>query len=216
MTQRQATDLVTYSIVNMDIDDDKVAEDFGNQVNVYPYPIEGVGGQVLPDALKYGTDLVPESKITVTVDPDAIVLADGWDAYLLGLFYGGTRLAGINPRSGSSHFRNVPEWNWMAFDTKWWQDEVGHFDPGRAGVHDIGHVLNNVVNARYKMTWPHKDNPFNGRAAAIVQDPNYGEFVFHAFYSTRKHEDPLPDSERNGILTDREEREAINYCVRGI
>lgn len=176
-------------------------------------PIEAgdkVGGAALPGALQAGMYAGENFDITVTVDPDAIVLKKGWDDDLRAIFADPRMaVAGINPRSDAREFFDVPEWNWMAFRTKFWFDHVKTFQWRRV---DVGHLFSDaaLANGMGVSTWPMRERPFAGRAASVVgrSEP----WAFHAFYSTRKMKDRIPESERVGILTPEEENKAMAWC----
>lgn len=171
---------------------------------------EKVGGAALPMALQAGIYAGENFDITVTVDPDAIVLKKGWDDDLRAIFADPRMaVAGINPRSDAREFFDVPEWNWMAFRTKFWFDHVKTFQWRRV---DVGHLFSDaaLANGMGVSTWPMRERPFAGRAASVVgrSEP----WAFHAFYSTRKMKDRIPESERVGILTPEEENKAMAWC----
>lgn len=179
---------------------------------IHAYPTPGkVGGQPLNQVLTSAMKDVT-ADITVTVDPDAIVLADGWDQRLLALFADPAMMvAGINPRSNYADFAGVPEWNWMAFRTSFWHQHVQSFTPQAV---DIGHRFSIACKLQGKKyhTWPHQKDFYPGKIASAVGDTPDDLWAFHAFYSTRRRDDVFPDSERAGILTEQEERDCIQWC----
>lgn len=187
------------------------------QSHVYAPPEGAVGGAALPGALQYGVSLMPDAEITLLVDPDAVVLAKGWDTTLLRLFADPKMVcAGINPRTDNPNFADVPEWNWMAFRTAWWAEHVRTFNYSRI---DIGHLFADAAakcgRCGYKIyRWPMMSRPFAGRGATIsgIESP----FVFHAFYSSRRRLDETAKPERQWWLTADEERMAQEYCRTGV
>lgn len=184
----------------------------GDLANVMDCPMPGaIGGQPLPAVLEQGARLRLDLPITVTVDPDALILADGWDRRVRELLT--THVAaGINPRSGCSEFAGVPEWNWCAFDTRFWRDHIGTFMWNR---HDIGHLFADAAakQGRTLHIWPHHSSPFEGKAAAVVGDSRDEKWAMHAFYSSRKRKDRIPEGERKGILSLDQEAEIVQWCL---
>jgi len=202
------------TIVPMDSGEDlaMLRYKFESRVNsiILHDPGAGVGGMVLPGALSEGVSLRPDSDITITVDPDAIVLRNGWDSHLRAIF-SDPRLAvaGINPRSDSNDFAGAPEWNWMAFRTKFWFEHVKSFQWRRT---DIGHLFLDaaIKNGMEAATWPMNNRPKPGRPATFVGTPEL--WAMHAFYSTRRQKDYIPEEEKRGILSYEEEMEIMDIC----
>jgi hypothetical protein len=209
LLQRLASGLIPIQYDILTMDDEPIEIE---NVTVYRFPQPGkIGGQPLPEILLRGTHMT-DAAITITVDPDTLMLCPDWDLLVASKFYrSSTVVAGINPRSDTGDFAGVPEWNWMAFKTEYWLEHVRTFQPNRC---DIGHLFADAAarTGHDMYLWPLVRHPYPGKAASIVGDKDCGEFVFHAFYSTRKREDRIPDSERTGILTESEETEMIRWA----
>lgn len=188
---------------------DEVALAVGALATVHYFPLEeGIGGQPLPVCLRHAVLNDMSHEVTVLVDPDAIVLADGWDAIMERKVLGGHVAAGINPRSDTADFAGVPEWNFMAFNTKFWADHIGTFQYWRV---DIGHLFADAgaTLGRTCYTWPLRYRPFVGKAASVCGDRESPAFAFHAFMSTRKVKDIIPINERAAMLDENQERAVI-------
>ena len=122
---------VVYTVLDMDPASNTANELRAASVNLTGVTIErfsqyrGIGGRPLTNICEY-VARVSESPITVMVDPDAVILARGWDEYLMRAFSEdpGLVLASINPRGETKDFRAVAEWNWMAFRTCFYKRRV--------------------------------------------------------------------------------------------
>lgn len=202
---------IAYSVIHMS--DEAIAQT--DDVRLHPFPQPGkVGGQAIPSALLYGVSLMPDASVTITVDPDALVLCEDWDLLVASKLHPvDVVCAGINPRSNFPDFAETPEWNWMAFKTEYFQTQIGTFDVRRL---DIGHSFKDATQRTGHRchTWPWRSSPFAGRIAAEVGDDECPAFAFHAFYSSRRLLDYIPEGERPGMLTELEEQEAIDDCTR--
>lgn len=172
-----------------------------------------VGGQPLPQALELGVRSRNDCKYCVIIDPDALIVRDDWTGELHRIFSDDRIIAaGINPRSSSADFSQQCEWNWTAFRMDFWKAHINNFAWRRV---DIGHRFRDAANGYDKLvkTWPFASHPFEGKPGAFVGDDK-GLWAYHAFYSSRKHRDNFPESERAGILTEQQESEIILKCLK--
>ena len=170
------------------------------------------GGEPIAQALRVGVESNPTADITITVDPDALVLRENWTGHLINIFADPKVIAaGINPRSYSKEFGGNVEWNWCAFRTDYWRQHIGNFLWRRV---DIGHLFgDSAKKTGHKIhTFPMISMPIEGKPAAFCGDAE-GLWAFHAFFSSRKHRDHLPPSDRKGILTEEEEEKIIADCL---
>lgn len=220
LRRRSTSHAVRYTVLAMEDDRgdvEAVRRAVDGLANVVEYPTPGmIGGEPLTCALTHGTKLIEDSIITVTVDPDALVMAGGWDQRLIQLFADpDMAVAGINPRSETREFGGFAEWNWMAFRTRFWLQHVAHFSPHIDRLHDFGHILTHAAEKHGKRQhlWPRVATPIPGKAATVCGDEVDPAFVCHAFYSTRKRRDRIPEEEMRWILTDEQEAKLIEYCT---
>jgi len=204
---------ISYTVITME-EDQSLAEEVtalvGDRAEVIWHPTPGQwGGQPLPVVLAKGSRLKPAIPITLLVDPDALMLAQDWDSRLRSLFADEELVvAGINPRSWLTQFSGVVEWNWMAFRTRFWADNIGHFDCTAAKCHDIGHIMTQAASRHGKRQhlWGLTSRALgSSRLASICGDAIHSEWVVHAFYSSRRRKDIGIQADEIAMLTPEEE-----------
>lgn len=211
----RAQGIVHVTIVDMDTKHpfDFTGNDYHQIVRFNPKDM--IGGHPLPFALSLGMNQHRDADITVTVDTDALVLKHGWDDELRRLFTDPKLMcAGINPRSDTDIFSDCPEWNWMAFRTEFWHREVSTFLPKNEAGPDIGHLFRHAAQRckkKYKV-WPMQSRPFTDKGATFVGDSPDDLWAFHAFYSSRRVQDSIPDAERKWMLTPEQEASLRLQC----
>lgn len=188
---------IAYTVITME-EDQTLAEEartlVGSRADVIWHPTHGMwGGQPLPSVLLLGSRLKLSVPYTLLVDPDALMLAQDWDSRLRSLFADQELVvAGINPRSILTQFAGSVEWNWMAFRTQFWADNVGHFDIAVAKCHDIGHIMTQAASQHGKRQhlWGLKSYALDSsRSACVCGDDIHSEWALHAFYSSRRRKD---------------------------
>ena len=208
------THTIIIDVMNTDLDPEQRAEAahaVAGMAACHDMPIKGIGGQMLPSVLLAGVRLCPDADITVTVDPDALTLRPNWDVWIVNWIRDiGYTAVGINPRCHMPEFTNCPEWNWMAFDTNHWRDNIGEF---RWNRHDIGQRFADAPGARV-LTLPTLFHWKEGKPAAVCAEHGQAEpFAFHAFYSSRRVQDMMQPEEPPAMLTEQEEKDVITWAL---
>jgi len=186
------------------------------------------GGSSLPKAFKTIFSKLSEGEITVLVDPDAVVLAHGWDAYLYYQFQDASvGFIGINPR-GKTHaaHRDLAEWNWCAYRTIILRDAFEshtYFDfmqpaaeyLGRTGMEQGGvftylYCLHNMS----QILFPGISRPFVGKSPQISGNPaGTLNWAIHMFYLSRRHKE-LVDAPKHVLawaVDETQEREILTW-----
>ena len=123
---------------------------------------------------------ISDSDITVMADTDTVMLRRNWDFELRDLL-AQHKLVAINPRSNHDKFKDMPEWNWMAFKRG---DVVSLSGDAGLTFHDWGHHVAHHLNGSVYL-FKYLSSPFPGKMATITG--NYNQpWVFHAFFATSK------------------------------
>jgi hypothetical protein len=205
-------DLISHTVLTMDEDEREVnatrqAIHTLADVHRLSFPPETMGGEPLPTALRL-ISLLSACPLTVVSDSDAFMLADGWDVRLMARFLDRQlSLFAANPRH-SSHgavFRDVAEWNWMAFRTQSFAGLVIG-GSGSVGLPDVGHYFTECaksMNAGHVhllgTLWP-----YEGKAATVVTDTDGSPWILHLFYASRHNNEPndIKSEARKYSLTD--------------
>lgn len=191
-------DLISHTVLTMDEDEGEVnatrrAIHKHADVHRLAFPPETRGGEPLPIALRL-MSLLSACPLTVVSDSDAFMLADGWDVRLMTRFLDPhLSVFAANPRH-SSHgavFRDVAEWNWMAFRTQSFAGLVIG-GSGSVALPDVGHYFTecakamNTAHIHLQGTlWPYK-----GKAATVVTDTDGSPWILHLFYASRHNNEP--------------------------
>lgn len=185
-----------------------------DRCSVVNKPMTGIGGQPLPAIFQWAMGYLysrTPTDLVVLADTDTLMLQQNWNAHLAQLFADPeVVVAGINPRSETSHFQNTVEWNWLAFRPEFWAEHLATFDPAAWKVHDIGHLFTEAARVAGKKAyrWPFIHRPFEGKSAAVCGSLSLAgprPWVLHAFYASRKHQDRIPEEEKSWILTEAQE-----------
>ena len=152
-------------------------------------PPGAVGGSVLPPLFRF---ILKEARMDLTIfaDTDALMLAEAWDARLDELFDDEKlALAAINPRTSSSAFHCLPEWNWMVLRTRLYKLPDHPFKL-QMGASDWGQSFAwHATDLGYKQYRWADGAPFGTKAGRVVGDSADEFWVFHSFYGSRGRED---------------------------
>jgi hypothetical protein len=154
----------------------------------FPQPPNVIGGSPLPDFLRQVNKYTSGCEIAITSDVDSFMLANNWDQRLLQIFSDPDMVvAAINPRHNTGAFKNVAEWNWMAFRSEFYYD---HIFKTWETVHDWGELFSNLAKQNSKKVYLFQDSwvPIPKKSPQVVSD-TYGLWVLHMFYSTRKQKE---------------------------
>lgn len=191
-------DLVSHTVLTMDeeasdVDSTRQALRYVADVYRLNFPPGTRGGEPLPIAVRL-ISLFSSCPLTVVSDSDAFMLADGWDSRLMAQFLDrNLSLFAANPRHNSHGvvFRDVAEWNWMAYRTQAFAGLVIGGD-GPVELADVGHYYTQC--ARHAGTkhvhlqgtmWP-----YEGKAATVVTNDNGSPWILHLFYASRHNNEP--------------------------
>ncbi|KAI3629509.1 hypothetical protein MIR68_012524 [Amoeboaphelidium protococcarum] len=212
---------VRYNVVTMETTQeqrDSVIKAVGNRARVIQYPQNGKGGEPLPKFFQLVANET-KGKITVVCDVDVLVLSDGWDMQLLAVLFSQSQytMAAINPRQFNSNFKDVAEWNFLAYNT-----EVHRNLPfiqstqqmSEWGLYDFGHWFQKqAVDAGKKVfLFHHKQQLIEGKSPAVCEDQYGRPFALHMFYTTRKQQDDIGD-EAQYIVTPEQELCIVEYAL---
>jgi hypothetical protein len=190
--------IVSHTVLTMDEDDLEIAatrQALGLTADVHRlvFPPGTRGGDPLPVALRL-ISLLSACPLTVVSDSDAFMLRDAWDQRLVTAFLDPQlALFASNPRH-SSHgtaFRDVAEWNWMAYRTKAFAGLV--IGAGPVQHLDVGHYYTTCVNATGYAKHLHLQGtvwPYEGKAATVVADTDGAHWILHLFYASRHNNEP--------------------------
>jgi len=204
-------DMVSHTVLTMDEDDSEVesmrqALGFLADVHRLTFPAGTRGGDPLPLALRL-ISLLSSCPLTVVSDSDAFMLADGWDSRLMAQFLDrNLSLFAANPRH-SSHgvvFRDVAEWNWMAYRTQAFAGLV--IGGGPVELPDVGHYYTHCAR-QAGSHYIHLQGtmwPYAGKAATVVTDADGFPWILHLFYASRHNNEPddIKSEARKYSLTD--------------
>lgn len=190
-------DLVSHTVLTMDEDERRVdatcqALRSAADVHRMVFPPGTRGGDPLPLALRL-ISLLSSCPLTVVSDSDAFMLRDGWDHRLMTAFLDPQlTLFASNPRhhSHGEAFRDVAEWNWMAYRTAAFAGLV--IGGGGPVQHiDVGHYYSACVgNATQRVHLQGTMWPYNGKAATVVTDTDGAPWILHLFYASRHANEP--------------------------
>jgi hypothetical protein len=190
-------DLVSHTVLTMDEDEadvDATRQALGSTADVHRliFPPGTRGGDPLPLALRL-ISILSSCPLTVVSDSDAFMLRDGWDQRLLTAFIEDQQLAlfASNARHNShgDTFRDVAEWNWMAYRTKAFVGVVIGEGPKRHI--DVGHYYSDcVANVSHHVHLPGTLWPCEGKAATVVTDTVGAPWILHLFYASRHANEP--------------------------
>jgi hypothetical protein len=190
--------IVSHTVLTMDEEEHQVAATRqalqpAADVHRLVFPPGTRGGDPLPVALRL-ISLLSACPLTVVSDSDAFMLRDGWDQRLVTAFLDPQlSLFASNPRH-SSHgaaFRDVAEWNWMAYRTQAFAGLV--IGAGPVQHIDVGHYYTNCVNATGYAKHLHLQGslwPYAGKAATVVTDTDGSHWIMHLFYASRHNNEP--------------------------
>jgi len=204
-------DVVSHTVLTMDEDDGEVesmrrALRYMADVHRLTFPPEIRGGDPLPLALRL-ISLLSSCPLTVVSDSDAFMLADGWDSRLMVQFLDrNLSLFAANPRH-SSHgvvFRDVAEWNWMAYRTQAFAGLV--IGGGPVELPDVGHYYTQCAKLAGS-SYIHLEGtmwPYAGKAATVVTEADGSPWILHLFYASRHNNEPdyIKSEARKYSLTD--------------
>jgi hypothetical protein len=137
------------------------------------------------------------------------MLKDGWDQRLLTAFLNPQlALFASNPRhhSHGEAFRDVAEWNWMAYRTEAFAGLV--IGGGKQQQHiDVGHYYSSCVpDASQRLHLRGTAWPYEGKAATVVTDTDGSPWILHLFYASRHANEPddIKAEARKYSLTDQQ------------
>eukprot|EP00051_Salpingoeca_urceolata_P032644 m.16679 g.16679 ORF g.16679 m.16679 type:complete len:655 (+) comp5304_c0_seq2:84-2048(+) len=190
------------------------------------------GGSALPAVFEKVDALSEPGTLTLLVDSDAMMLAQGWDTILVGLFETDPALAvaGINPRGNStrgdrSAFLNVAEWNWMAYRTDSFKGLVtakglNTFLAVSRKQHgqekDWGHYFSEHARGRGLGVhlWP-GTRVLRHKECVVSRDPHDASFwVLHLFFGSRTKNDEIATQEQTTILRSWQREAAVQWALR--